>query len=961
MKRKFHLIFCFLFLVNGSFNFAKADVEKRRAELISVLDEELREVVRLNKQTGGNKPHLMLRMGQILLEKARLIKDQENQRYLDTPKDQRSNINTDDLYKESRKYFDQAQKTVLVLLKKFPKFEDRGDAYYILAYNAKELKQEENSRKFFQKAIDESRRDSVISEKAKIALAEVYFNKGSYDKSMNLYESALKVKRDKWWTKDSFNLAWCYFKLGKFDKAIDLMNESYELSKNNKFIDMSKSIERDIAFFYTEAGKSDEAVKFYKRNGKNVSEVLLKVGRFLKNQGKYTAAEKTLTDALALKQSEKEESDINIELLSLYEKFGKYEKHLDACRFLTTQFEKGALSADQIEDLKFNVQKVGALMQQQVVAKTFDHQPDVRDRKVKAAVEYFTMNSKLEPKKSAQSLFHAGETYFAIGNFDQAVPLYAQAREEAKKNGDSKIEDQAGNALMVSLGKGVKKETSDKYLVTAYEAYLTGNPKGDKSSVIYQRLFSSYMENKNLKNAEDTLNKYNQNFPNEGETQEAMIAKIMDAYKAAGDKTSLIAWSKKIDSGKYKVSPELGKKVKDLTLGLQFEKVEEASSKGDKKLALKGYFDIYKSPESTPEAKKMAAYNIAVLFYQTGDWKQMFNWADRSISMMTPQDVIRFEKDIITFSTDLFQRRQFTESAILSEKALDRTCTFDAKNKKTFFKNANVIYLAEKQLEKSRAVIQKAINCKVSSEFINGGYLDHLNELANSNKWSSYVEILNNLDSNKEVHPYLIYPSSILANEYENIGKVDDAKRLRSKMLTYYENSKKLKVDIPLDGLDAIALLKIQSFEAEVVEFKNIKLKFPEAEYNKLLKTKFSKLEKMAVNAETIAGIGSGVGILKVYRFLIESYENLKSDISNFTPPGKSEDYVKSFKKTMASLINPLDKQANDFRAIALRKIGEESILSRDNYWFLAKDNNILGAEYYNQDGGAVMDKAGAK
>ncbi len=63
----------------------------------------------------------------------------------------------------------------------------------------------------------------------------------------------------------------------------------------------------------------------------------------------------------------------------------------------------------------------------------------------------------------------------------------------------------------------------------------------------------------------------------------------------------------------------------------------------------------------------------------------------------------------------------------------------------------------------------------------------------------------------------------------------------------------------------------------------------------------------------------------------------------------------------MSTLINPLDKQANDFRVIALKKIEEESILSKDNYWFLAKDNQILGGEFYNQDGGAVMDKAGSK
>lgn len=58
------------------------------------------------------------------------------------------------------------------------------------AYNAKELKQEEQSRKFFQKALEESKSNSVVADKSRIALAEIYFNKGSFDKSMSLYELA---------------------------------------------------------------------------------------------------------------------------------------------------------------------------------------------------------------------------------------------------------------------------------------------------------------------------------------------------------------------------------------------------------------------------------------------------------------------------------------------------------------------------------------------------------------------------------------------------------------------------------------------------------------------------------------------------------------------------------------------------------------------------------------------------
>ncbi len=960
MKRKL-LFTCILSLsISTLHNQAWADVEQRRAELIKVLDEELREVVRLNKQIGAQRPDLMLRMAQVLLEKARLIKDQETQKVLETPNAEREKISKEDVYKESKRYFDQAQKTVLVLLKKFPNYNEKGDAYYILAYNAKELKQEEQSKKFFQKALEESKSGSIVADKSRIALAEIYFNKGSYDKSMDLYEVALKNKRDKWWTKDAFNLAWSYFKMSKYDKAINLMNESYELSKSNNYIDMTKSIERDLAFFYTEAGKTNEAIAFYKKNGKSVSEVMLKVGRYLKTQGKFAAAEKTLGDALQYKTSEKEEIELNVELISLYEKFGRDQKHLEASRVLTAQFSKGNLSTEQIDVLKFNVEKMSALIQQQLVAKTYENQSEIREKKSEAAREYFMMSALLSPEKAQMAYFHAGETYYSIGKFDRAVPLYAEAIKRAQANKDKSTEAQASNAMMVSLGKNVNQKTSEDYLIPAYEGFLSVNPKGEKSSVVYQRLFSTHMGKKNTAEAEKILMRYKENFPQEQETQEKMLAQVMDTYRASGDKVALSNWTKRIESGEFKVNPEYAQKVKSLILGMQFEKVEQASIKGDKKGALKGYLQIYKSPETDNEAKKTAAYNIAVLFYETGDWKQMYGWADRAASMMGNQDLIKFEKDFILFTTDLFQRRQFAESAALSEKVFDKICTSTSKNTRTFFKNANVIYLADKQFDKSLNILGKGPKCGLSGDIVLPGYMDHLNELAASNKWGSFNEVIKKLEASKDLWPQLIYPSSLLANELESIGRVEDAQKIRTKMLTYLDVGLKSKMDLPLEALDAVSLLRLSALEEQVKKMNAVKLSFPEAEWNKNLKTKFVMLDKITTEAISIAELGSGIGIVKAYRILVEGHETLKKEMTSYTPEGKSSEYVSSFKKGMQGLAAPLERQANEFRTTAFKKIEKENILSSDNAWFLVRNVPVI-PEHFNDVGSILMDKAGGQ
>lgn len=960
MKKKLILLLAVLFISSQSLE-VKADVEKRRQELINLIDEELKEVTRLNKQTGATRPELMLRMGQILLEKGRLLRDQENQKFLEIPQDERAKVNRDEHFKNSARYFEQAQKTVLVLLSKFKNFDEKAEAYYILAFNAKEQKQDDKAKKFFEMSLQSTRKESVISDKSRIALAEIYFNRGSYDKAQELYEVALKVKRDKWWTKDAFNLGWCYFKQGKYDRALQLLNESYELSKSQKYIDMTKSIERDMAYFYTEAGKLKEGVEFYRKNGKNISEVLLKVGRYLKTQGKFTVAEKALVEALQYKQNDKEEADINLELLSLYDKFGKENEHLEACKSLVKQYDKGALTQEQIDVLKFNTQKMGAIIQKGIVEKTFNHNQEVLKRKTQAAITYFMIDAKLNPSKAQNSFFLAGETFYAIGDYDNAVQYYAEAIKLSQKNGDKKTESTAGNSLMATLGKGVKKETQEKFLIPAYEAYLNSKPADEKSAVIYQRLFSAYFEKADLSGAQKTLMNYRKNFPNDIEPQERMLAEIMDKYKSSNDKKALSEFANRIEAGEFKVSPEYRSKVKALVLSMQFENVEAASQKGDKKGALKGYLQIYKSPESNQEAKRTAAYNIAVLFYETNDGRNLYVWADRAVAMMTADEVIKFEKDYIMFTTDLFQRRMFKESSTLSEKLFDKVCTSNSKNKKIFFKNANVIYVSEREFEKSRNLISKGQRCSLDSAFIADAHLDLLNELAESQKWGSFNDTIKALESDKNMAGKLIYPISILANELESIGRADEAKNWRARMMQFYEIAKKAKLDIPLEGLDAIAMMRVPKLEAELKQLNQVTLSFPEEKYNQALKAKFKSLERLTTSAIEVAEIGSGVGIVKSYKYLVQGHEQLIREISDFVPEGKSEEYVKSFRKSMLGLVAPIEKQAKEFRKAAVKKIETENILSVDNNWFIGNMDLPFTPEHFVERAGVLMDKGGAR
>ncbi|MBT4791824.1 MAG: hypothetical protein HON90_09660, partial [Halobacteriovoraceae bacterium] len=81
-----------IFLVSFQ-SLAKIDIEKRRTQILNIIDEELDEVKRLARQGGNLDPDLVLRRAELNLEKARLYREKENQSYLKLPVKKRIKVN----------------------------------------------------------------------------------------------------------------------------------------------------------------------------------------------------------------------------------------------------------------------------------------------------------------------------------------------------------------------------------------------------------------------------------------------------------------------------------------------------------------------------------------------------------------------------------------------------------------------------------------------------------------------------------------------------------------------------------------------------------------------------------------------------------------------------------------------------------------------------------------------------
>ena len=101
--------------------------------------------------------------------------------------------------------------------------------------------------------------------------------------------------------------------------------------------------------------------------------------------------------------------------------------------------------------------------------------------------------------------------------------------------------------------------------------------------------------------------------------------------------------------------------------------------------------------------------------------------------------------------------------------------------------------------------------------------------------------------------------------------------------------------------------------------------------------------------------------MIRTYKLLVENYEAMAFEIRNFTPPGKSAEYVESFKKSMNQIVLPILAKATEFKKNATSVILQNNILSSDNNYFMTDQSFQIKVEYQYQGGGTIMDRGGKK
>lgn len=953
------------FLLLACFVSSFANEIQRKKQLMNIIGEELNEVVRLNNQTNGTNPNLRLQMAELQLEKARILKEIEHDKYLSLPASKRRKANKDRYYRGSKKLFVQAKDNCRYILSKYPGFSKKADAYYILAYYSRDIARDTNKAiKYFTASKQFSKKRSEIWNKSVMALAEIYYSQRNYKKAIPLFETALAGKKNKWWTKDAHSLSWSYFRAGRKTKAINTLERVRTLSKNSKYIDMSKAAERDLAYFYSSTGQTEKAVNLSKSVKGDRVDYLIKVALNTKEQGQYKNSSKILKNALKVKPiTTHQKRRIHFILADTNERYNYFGSLLINVKALNELNKIEKFSNHDRESLKFYAQKAASSLQTQVVSKTYRHNKKLRAKKAHQAKDYFGVLKDMYPKDAYKYDFLIAETYYAVNYFTTAVPYYAQALEGANKAKDKKTSKESLAGLSLCLEKkSVPKKVKDKYLTATYLEYLKKNPRSKQSKKVYQRLFTLYFDKKDINSSVRVLDMFKKAFPRDIGVQEAMLGKIIDYEKSKSNVPAMREWYAKIDKGQYTVNPKFKKNLKDSIAFLRFKGVEASSSKGDKVAALRGYIALYADKKSTNSERKVAAYQVAILFDMLGDTDQTYKWSMEALKYMTPADVKKFEKTFIVLATSIFNKRKFNEAISLNQKVYEKLCRTKSRNKVIFFSNVNILKIADGRVDELPNFLATGVKCGVPSSDLNNMRLEVIKGFAEEDSWESVKNQISILERNKSFRPNLIVPLNGLYNAYNDAGRLKLANSIRKKILSYYEYSRRNKKNISIEALDAVANFKLQDLYREKQNLSKVKLRFPEKQYNFILKDKFKRLDRFSAKALALASVGSGKGITRSYRYVIDAYEALAKEVQDFVPPKKSKEYVKSFKAAMdKQVVSTILAQAEKFKRDGAKAIMNNTILSADNSYFLSNKKLPVPVQFDYFRKGVIMDRGGRR
>ncbi|MDO9183055.1 MAG: tetratricopeptide repeat protein, partial [Bacteriovorax sp.] len=818
-----------------------------------------------------------------------------------------ANVGKDSFFKASREQYMTAQKYAIALVKEYPQYPRISEIYYALAINSRDYGTSQETEQFLKQSIKYSKDNSKTMYNAKTSLAEFYYNNKRYNEAVTYYQDVLKTNNDEWYGKHLYNASWCYLKERNFKKALELIKESFETTKNKKYVSMKEQINSAIGIFFVQADATKEGIEFYENNTSPSAPWLLMLASSSMNKNNFALTEEVLRAALNDTKKRKDasmEMKVRLAQLDIYRESKKDDLYFETSNNILEISKKNKIDPDDLFMAINKIKEVAGFMQINLVKDKMKEEVTFNKEDFKKIIRYFDILSSLDKKNKNQYRYYQGETALSTHDYQTALKFYVRSVMNSKIIKDKgELTRKSLDAMLstIELAK-LKKQKEDEYTIFAFKNFVMMYPQSDKSQTIYQKLFNKYFEQHKIKKAINILLVYKFNYKEDVKIHREMLTQILDTYIKEKNTDKLAFWINKIDKGYLNFDSEYIQNSIAILGGLLFDKYQAMEKLGNYKEAMKGYESIYDSKQYPKRTKAEAAYAIATLYQEQNKAKDSYKWLKKSLDIYENKDLIKVTPSLLVLAKGYRLLQNFELSTELANLISKRFCDVEYVGKDGFYEllvtNSSI---EEAQSKKISRIEDDHKKCSINKHFVEKTQMDALERLIlndNIKEITAYFQA--HADNDKMARQFGRY----LKFKFWQAPTANAKEKLKKEIIALSAVTPALNLDDMFAQYDRVLEFREKANNLKF-EFTALS-KFDDEKFNSELEQYFALITDLNKEAVLLSKNSTPEEVILIRDVLSNPYYSLVNSINSFIPQGVDAKYLDGFKQGMRQITESL-------------------------------------------------------
>ncbi|WP_434390129.1 tetratricopeptide repeat protein [Melittangium boletus] len=255
-------------------------------------------------QAGSpRKADMLYRLAELNWEKSKYLYQQEMNTYLKaekafdaaTARGEKLEAPKQD-HRESEHYRAETMSLYQEILRDYPEWPQRDEVLFYLGYNQQELGKRDEAVKTYLELVAKYPQSQFVPD-TYVQLGNHYFENNKLKEARGYYEKALASKVPKVYAYAVYKLAWCDYNAGGYDEGLTRLHEVVDFAsqRGEELGDLRTEALNDLIMFYVKLDKAPEGIAFFKAKApeKRQERLISKMAVQLVDVGLYDSAIET--------------------------------------------------------------------------------------------------------------------------------------------------------------------------------------------------------------------------------------------------------------------------------------------------------------------------------------------------------------------------------------------------------------------------------------------------------------------------------------------------------------------------------------------------------------------------------------------------------------------------------------------------------------------------------------------